>query len=74
MVLTLDGFQFLFSTLKAYCIVFVFDVMNNFCTHERYEIVTVSSTPTSDIGGCSGRPNTAYCERYEAIWTPVDLS
>jgi hypothetical protein len=63
----------LFSTLKASRIVFIFDVTNNFCTHGGYELVTASITSSSDIGGCSDVPNTAYSKRCEAILPSVDI-
>ena len=63
----------LFSTLTASCIVFIFDVTNNFCTDGGYEQVTASITSSSDTGGCSDVPNTAYCKWCEAILQSVDL-
>ena len=63
----------LFSTFKASCIVFMYDVTNSFCTHGGYELVTASITSSSDIGGCSDVPNTAYFKRCEAILPSVDL-
>jgi hypothetical protein len=63
----------LFSNSVHSCIVFIFDVMNNFCTHGRYEIFIASSTSSSDTGGCSEVPNTAYFERCEAILPSVHL-
>jgi hypothetical protein len=46
----------LFSTIKASCIVFIFDVTNNFCTHGRFELVKASVTTCSDTVGCSAVP------------------
>jgi len=51
----------------------MYDVTNSFCTHGGYELVTASITSSSDIGGCSDVPNTAYFKRCEAILPSVDL-
>jgi hypothetical protein len=64
----------LFSILKASCIVFIFDVTNSLCARGGYELVKASITSSSDTGGCSDVPYTAYFKRCEAILPSVDLS
>jgi len=57
----------LFSTFKAPCIVFIFDVINNFSTHGVYELVTASVNSSSDTEDCSDVLNITYFKRCEAI-------
>ena len=58
----------LFSTLKASCIVFIYDVTNNFCAHVGYELVTASITSSSDVGCCSDVHNTAYLKNVKPYY------